>query len=65
MSEMPLLVATDLTVRSDRAVDRGLQLASQMSAPLVVAHAVEGETPAADALIGRARASLDLGKLSV
>jgi len=59
MSERPILVATDLTVRSDRALDRGVQLASQMGAPLVVAHAVEHETPAAQALVGRARESLD------
>ena len=42
MPKSPILVATDLSARSDRAVDRAIQLAQEMSCPLMVAHVVEG-----------------------
>jgi nucleotide-binding universal stress UspA family protein len=37
----PILVATDLSARSDRAVDRAIALAGQMQCPVTVAHVVE------------------------
>lgn len=40
-SNAPILVATDLSARSDRAVDRAIGLAGQMHCPVTVAHVVE------------------------
>lgn len=40
-SGQPVLVATDLSARSDRAVDRALMLAQQWDVQLVVLHALE------------------------
>ena len=37
----PILVATDLSARSDRAVDRATMLARQWGVPLIVLHALE------------------------
>lgn len=38
----PILLATDLDRRTDRAMDRASSLASEWQSPLVVAHAIEG-----------------------
>lgn len=43
----PLLVATDLSSRSDRAIDRAALLAAERAAPLTVLHAVDDDLPAA------------------
>lgn len=40
----PVLVATDLSARTDRAVDRATHLAGEMGARLVVLHAIEPES---------------------
>lgn len=40
-----ILVATDLTVRSERALARALRLGQQFEAPLTVLHVVEEELP--------------------
>ena len=40
-----LLVATDLSARSDRAVERTLLLARQMRAGLTILHVVEADRP--------------------
>ncbi|AKH41139.1 nucleotide-binding universal stress UspA family protein [Altererythrobacter atlanticus] len=37
----PILVATDLSARSDRAIDRAMQLSGQFGAPLLVCHALK------------------------
>ncbi len=37
----PILVATDLSARTDRAVDRATMLASEASVHLIVCHVVE------------------------
>lgn len=42
-----LLVATDLSARSDRAVERALLLARQMRASLTILHVVEADRPGA------------------
>jgi nucleotide-binding universal stress UspA family protein len=42
-----ILLATDLSARSDRALDRATQLAQQWNAALVVVHALEDQTRAA------------------
>lgn len=42
-----ILLATDLSARSDRALDRATQLARQWNAALVVVHALESEADAA------------------
>ena len=42
-----LLLATDLSARSDRALERGLQLARQHKAHLTVLHVVDEDLPAA------------------
>lgn len=44
-----LLLATDLSARSDRALDRATQLANQWNAELIVVHALE-EPPVSDAV---------------
>jgi nucleotide-binding universal stress UspA family protein len=44
-----ILLATDLSARSDRALDRATQLASQWKAALVVVHALETQPNAARA----------------
>jgi nucleotide-binding universal stress UspA family protein len=44
----PILVATDLSARSDRAVDRALLLADSAKARLIVCHAVESGSQFAD-----------------
>lgn len=44
----PVLVATDLSARSDRAVERGFKLAKYFKTRLVVCHAVEPGSSAAD-----------------
>ena len=41
-----ILLATDLSARSDRALDRATQLAHQWNAGLIVVHALENETVA-------------------
>ena len=41
----PIMVATDLSPRSDRAVDRALQLAGQFGVRAVVVHALEKGSP--------------------
>ena len=41
MSSGPILVATDLTARSDRAVDRAFKLAEQLSRPVCIVHVIE------------------------
>ena len=41
MTQHPILVATDFKPRSDRAVDRAVQLARETGRELVVVHAVE------------------------
>lgn len=41
-----ILLATDLSGRGDRALDRATQLAHQWGAELVIVHALEGEGPA-------------------
>ena len=38
-----IIIASDLTARSDRATDRALLLAKERGAPLVLLHVVEGE----------------------
>lgn len=40
-----ILLATDLSARGDRALDRATQLANQWSAELLIVHAVEPDTP--------------------
>lgn len=40
MTQLPLIVTTDLSVRSDRAVERGLRLAAQLDARARVLHVV-------------------------
>lgn len=42
-----ILLATDLSARSDRALDRATQLARQWNAGLIVVHALENQTAAA------------------
>tara|TARA_R110000787_G_scaffold62482_1_gene141275 strand:+ start:486 stop:1331 length:846 start_codon:yes stop_codon:yes gene_type:complete len=56
-----LLVATDLTVRSDRAVNRALALADELEAQLVVLHVVDDELPSsvADRLKEEAELAID------
>jgi len=50
-----ILVATDLSARSDRAVDRAMQLAGELHAPLVVCHALKpGSAGAKDPAIAEA-----------
>lgn len=41
MSTGPIVVATDFSARSDRAVDRAVLLAEQLSRPLKLIHAIE------------------------
>lgn len=43
MNSGPILAATDLTARSDRAVDRAFLLADQLSRPVWVVHAIESD----------------------
>ena len=42
-----LLLATDLSARSDRALERSLSLARERGADLTVVHVVEGDLPPA------------------
>lgn len=44
----PVLVATDLSARSDRAVERGFKLAEYFGTRLVVCHALQPGSPGAD-----------------
>lgn len=53
-----LLLATDLTARSDRATDRALLLAEQLSASILLLHVVEDEDDGGR-LQARARKTLD------
>lgn len=46
--EGPVLVGTDLSARSDRAVDRAFQLAQGWNTRLVVVHAIEAGSPLVD-----------------
>lgn len=39
----PILVATDLSARSDRAIDRAIGLADQISCPVTVAHVLQAK----------------------
>ena len=41
-----ILVATDLTARSDRAIERAFSLARETGAELTILHAVDDELPA-------------------
>jgi nucleotide-binding universal stress UspA family protein len=43
-----ILVATDLSAHSDRALDRGIQLSQQWGARLIVLHVMEQDAPASD-----------------
>ncbi len=56
-----LLVATDLTARSDRAVNRALSLCDELKAQLVVFHVVDDELPSsvADRLKKEAELTID------
>lgn len=56
-----VLVATDLSARSDRAVERAVLLARQMQAGLTILHVLEGQVPAAvlDRRRDEARAQID------
>lgn len=61
---MSITVATDLTARSDRPVDRAVQLARQLNARLVLVHALEAK----DGLGRReqtARARRELERMSI
>lgn len=42
---MRILVASDLTARSDRAIARGFQLARQLNAELRLLHVVDADLP--------------------
>ncbi len=57
----PILVATDLSERSDRALHRAVTLARDMDCPLVVLHVMDDAMPEdmADALRGKAEARLE------
>lgn len=56
----PILVATDLTARSDRPLDRAAQLAQQWERRLLIVHVLErGPQKQAAARMVRARRSLD------
>jgi nucleotide-binding universal stress UspA family protein len=44
---MQILVAADLSARSDHALDRGFQLAQQLRADLAILHVVDSDLPAA------------------
>lgn len=46
--EGPVLVGTDLSARSDRAIDRAFQLAGGWNTRLVVVHAMEAASPLVD-----------------
>ena len=48
-----ILVATDLSAHSDRALDRGIQLAQQWDAQLIVLHVMD-RYPLANELAGNA-----------
>ena len=43
MSSGPILAATDLSARSDRAVDRAVLLGKQLSRPVCIVHVVESD----------------------
>lgn len=47
MSSGPILAATDLSARSDRAVDRAFLLGEQLSRPVCIVHVLEPEEEAA------------------
>jgi len=57
----PIVVATDFSTRSDRAVRRAMMLAKQCDAELMLVHVVDDDQPAylVDAQIAAARALLD------
>ncbi|MEQ9447929.1 MAG: universal stress protein, partial [Rhodospirillaceae bacterium] len=55
-----LLVATDLSERSDRAFDRAIRMARKFQAKLTVLHVVEGDLPP---LIAEAQAEASLRNL--
>lgn len=44
MARASILVTTDLSVRSDRSVDRGLALANQLDMDALVLHVIDGRT---------------------
>jgi len=44
----PILIATDLSARTDRALDRACSLASLWDVPLLVCHVLEAEGPSAE-----------------
>lgn len=48
MKKRSILLATDLSARCDRALDRAARLASGWSAQLVVVHALQDQDPASD-----------------
>ena len=56
-----ILVATDLTARSDRAIERAFSLARETGAELTILHAVDDELPAsvADQIKAEAEASIE------
>lgn len=56
----PIVVATDLTARSDRSLDRAMQLASQLEATLVLVHALETHDSSDKGLIERAHRAVDI-----
>ncbi len=43
MTDKPIVVATDLQARSDRAIDRGLMLGSETGKPVVVVHVLPSD----------------------
>jgi nucleotide-binding universal stress UspA family protein len=50
MSDAPIVVATDLSARSDRAIDRALLIGREQSRPVIVVHVVESKHPNAEEL---------------
>jgi nucleotide-binding universal stress UspA family protein len=61
--EAPIILATDLAARSDRAFGRAVQLARQWNRHLVIVHVLEG-TPEGQELAAQARATEALGALA-
>lgn len=53
---MNILAATDLSARSDRAIDRAVSLSNQLDAPLHILHVVDDELPASIANQNRSEA---------
>jgi nucleotide-binding universal stress UspA family protein len=66
MNSGPVLAATDLTARSDRAIDRAFLLSDQLSRPVHVVHAIESDSESNTAEIERKlRESLPEGSREV